>query len=99
MLKNSVRRVRAFLSCGGGRLPVWFCLIAAVFALVQLTAVTGRASPDTTQYVSYSLMLSGHGRAQAASETSRYFCASRRTQAAQSARLDVREMDDAGRAG
>lgn len=72
---------------------MWFCLIAAAFILVQLSQVTARASPDTTQYVSYSLMLSGDSREQAAADTMRFFCASREAQAAEAARLDVREFD------
>jgi hypothetical protein len=78
---------------GRARLPLWFCLIAAAFSLIQLSQVTARASPDTTQYVSYSLMLSGHSREQAAADTMRFFCASRQAQAAEAARLDVREFD------
>ncbi|MFD3647881.1 hypothetical protein ACFWVT_12680 [Streptomyces cyaneofuscatus] len=51
-------------------------LIAVAFAGLQLTAVTGRASPDTKNYLSYALSLSGEGRAEAGRRAIDYSCAS-----------------------
>ena len=43
------------------RARAWVLLLAAVFALFQLAGVTGRATPDTRNYVSYALALGGAG--------------------------------------
>ncbi|MFJ9311731.1 hypothetical protein [Streptomyces cyaneofuscatus] len=51
-------------------------LIAVAFAGLQLTAVTGRASPDTKNYLSYALSLSGESRAEAGRRAIAYSCAS-----------------------
>ncbi|MEV7060332.1 hypothetical protein AB0N95_33235 [Streptomyces microflavus] len=51
-------------------------LIAVAFAVLQLTAVTGRASPDTKNYLSYALSLSGESRAEAGRRAIDYSCAS-----------------------
>ncbi|CAO0835365.1 hypothetical protein SMICM17S_02336 [Streptomyces microflavus] len=51
-------------------------LIAVAFAGLQLTAVTGRASPDTKNYLSYALSLSGESRAEAGRRAIDYSCAS-----------------------
>ncbi|MEU4028436.1 hypothetical protein [Streptomyces anulatus] len=51
-------------------------LIAVVFAGLQLTAVTGRASPDTKNYLSYALSLSGESRQEAGRRAIAYSCAS-----------------------
>ncbi|MFF8983364.1 hypothetical protein ACF08E_08215 [Streptomyces globisporus] len=51
-------------------------LIAVAFAGLQLTAVTGRASPDTKNYLSYALSLSGESREEAGRRAIAYSCAS-----------------------
>ncbi|WP_405505501.1 hypothetical protein OG323_00735 [Streptomyces cyaneofuscatus] len=51
-------------------------LIAVAFTGLQLTAVTGRASPDTKNYLSYALSLSGESRAEAGRRAIGYSCAS-----------------------
>ncbi|MFJ6614406.1 hypothetical protein ACIQPT_29460 [Streptomyces sp. NPDC091289] len=51
-------------------------LIAVAFAGLQLTAVTGRASPDTKNYLSYALSLSGESRQDAGRLAIGYSCAS-----------------------
>lgn len=50
-------------------------LIAAAFTALQLTAVTGRDSPDSKNYVSHALSLSGEPRAEATARTIDYVCA------------------------
>ncbi|MFJ9623539.1 hypothetical protein [Streptomyces sp. NPDC101181] len=49
-------------------------LIAVAFAGLQLTAVTGRASPDTKNYLSYALSLSGESRQEAGRRAIAYSC-------------------------
>lgn len=51
-------------------------LIAVAFAGLQLTAVTGRASPDTKNYLSYALNFSGESRQEAGRRAIAYSCAS-----------------------
>ncbi|MEV7657289.1 hypothetical protein AB0O39_24325 [Streptomyces anulatus] len=51
-------------------------LIAVAFAGLQLTAVTGRASPDTKNYLSYALSLSGESRQEAGRRAIAHSCAS-----------------------
>ncbi len=51
-------------------------LIAMAFTGLQLTAVTGRASPDTKNYLSYALSLSGESRGEAGRRAIAYSCAS-----------------------
>lgn len=51
-------------------------LIALAFTGLQLTAVTGRASPDTKNYLSYALSLSGESRGEAGRRAIDYSCAS-----------------------
>ncbi|MFE9460311.1 hypothetical protein [Streptomyces californicus] len=51
-------------------------VIAVVFAALQLTAVTGRASPDSKNYLSYALSLSGESRAEAGRRAIAYTCES-----------------------
>ncbi|MEV8566559.1 hypothetical protein AB0436_13445 [Streptomyces sp. NPDC051322] len=84
----AVRRPRSLVA--------WFLLIAAAFALTQLFQVTGRATSDTRHYVSYSLMLSGQSREQAAAHTIDFYCASQRARGAQADRLDLRKFTDPG---
>lgn len=55
---------------------VGMLLIAVAFAGLQLTAVTGRASPDTKNYLSYALSLSGEDRQEAGRLAIGYSCAS-----------------------
>ncbi|MFF3447083.1 hypothetical protein ACFYXJ_08080 [Streptomyces sp. NPDC002667] len=50
-------------------------LIALVFAVLQLANVTGRDTPDTKNYLSYELDLSGYGKQRAAAVTIDYVCA------------------------
>lgn len=52
-------------------------LLAAVFAVLQLANVTGRDTPDTRNYLSYALSLTGEGKRAAATATIDYVCASR----------------------
>ncbi|MDX2919447.1 MULTISPECIES: hypothetical protein [Streptomyces] len=49
-------------------------LIAVAFTGLQLTAVTGRASPDTKNYLSYALSLSGESREEAGRRAIAYSC-------------------------
>lgn len=55
----------------------WVLLLAAVFALLQLANVTGRDTPDTKNYLSYALSLTGHGKHETAVLTIDYACAGR----------------------
>ncbi|GAA2527457.1 MULTISPECIES: hypothetical protein [Streptomyces] len=55
----------------------WVLLLAAVFAVLQLANVTGRDTPDTKNYLSYALSLSGEGKREAAAATIEYVCAGR----------------------
>ncbi|MFH8440711.1 hypothetical protein ACH4D3_05675 [Streptomyces sp. NPDC018026] len=52
-------------------------LLAAVFAALQLANVTGRDTPDTRNYLSYALSLTGQSKRAAATATIDYVCASR----------------------
>ncbi|MBQ0963759.1 MULTISPECIES: hypothetical protein [Streptomyces] len=52
-------------------------VLAAVFAVLQLANVTGRDTPDTRNYLSYALSLTGEGKRAAATATIDYVCASR----------------------
>ncbi|KFK86587.1 membrane protein [Streptomyces sp. JS01] len=49
-------------------------LIAVAFTGLQLTAVTGRASPDAKNYLSYALSLSGESREEAGRRAIAYSC-------------------------
>ncbi|MYW78615.1 hypothetical protein F610DRAFT_05292 [Streptomyces sp. LaPpAH-199] len=51
-------------------------VIAVAFTALQLTAVTGRASPDSKNYLSYALSLSGESRAEAGRRAIAYSCES-----------------------
>ncbi|MBK3568463.1 MULTISPECIES: hypothetical protein [unclassified Streptomyces] len=55
----------------------WVLVLAAVFAVLQLANVTGRDTPDTKNYLSYALSLSGESKRAAATVTIDYYCASR----------------------
>ncbi|WP_406349212.1 hypothetical protein OHA44_36645 [Streptomyces sp. NBC_00144] len=84
---------------GPRSLVLGFCLIAVAFALTQLLQVNGRESPDTRQYVAYSLMLSGQSREQAAAHTIDYYCESERIRHVQNARVDVASFMNPGHGG
>ncbi|MFF0585188.1 hypothetical protein ACFYWD_04360 [Streptomyces sp. NPDC003781] len=62
-----------------GRVPgaLGVLLLAAVFAVLQLANVTGRDTPDTRNYLSYALSLTGESKHAAATATIDYVCASR----------------------
>ncbi|MFJ3983221.1 hypothetical protein [Streptomyces fungicidicus] len=64
-------------------------LLAAVFALLQLANVTGRDTPDSKNYLSYALSLTGADKREAASATIDYFCAGRATIAHRGQNVDV----------
>lgn len=53
----------------------WVVALAAVFAVLQLANVTGRDTPDTRNYVSYALSLTGASKREAATATIDYVCA------------------------
>ncbi|MDP9682126.1 hypothetical protein [Streptomyces griseoviridis] len=55
----------------------WVLVLAAVFAVLQLANVTGRDTPDTKNYLSYALSLSGEGKRGAAAGAIEHYCASR----------------------
>ena len=47
----------------------WVLLLAALFALMQLATVEGRDTPDSKNYVSYALSLTGADKREAAAAT------------------------------
>ncbi|SCF62941.1 hypothetical protein [Streptomyces sp. Cmuel-A718b] len=53
---------------------VGMLLIAVAFTGLQLTAATGRASPDTKNYLSYALSLRGESRGEAGRRAIAYSC-------------------------
>ncbi|MGW3309033.1 hypothetical protein ACWDG9_20895 [Streptomyces sp. NPDC001073] len=55
----------------------WVLVLAAVFAVLQLANVTGRATPDTKNYLSYALSLRGESTREAAAVAIDYSCASK----------------------
>ncbi|MFG2517273.1 hypothetical protein [Streptomyces sp. NPDC048584] len=55
----------------------WVLLLAGVFALLQLANVTGRDTPDSKNYLSYALSLTGADKRDAAAATIDYYCAGR----------------------
>ncbi len=55
----------------------WVLVLAAVFAVLQLANVNGRATPDTKNYLSYALSLRGESTREAAAVAIDYSCASR----------------------
>ena len=71
------------------RARAWVLLLAAVFALCQLASVTGRATPDTKNYVSYALTLGGAGVRESAAGTIDHYCGSRAAWAERKQRVDV----------
>jgi hypothetical protein len=56
-------------------------LLAAVFAVLQLANVTGRDTPDTKNYLSYALSLTGESKRGVAAATIDYVCASQASKA------------------
>lgn len=85
-IRRPIPNMRGWSSTARGPLPstrraqrlglVGMLLIAVAFAGLQLTAVTGRASPDTKNYLSYALSLSGADRQEASRPAIGYSCAS-----------------------
>lgn len=67
----------------------WVVVIAAVFAVLQLANITGRDTPDTKNYLSYALSLSGDGKHEAAARTIDYACASKASVARRNQAVDV----------
>lgn len=54
----------------------WVLVLAAVFAVLQLANVTGRATPDTKNYLSYAMSLRGASERESAAVAIDYSCAS-----------------------
>ncbi|WP_215455818.1 hypothetical protein [Streptomyces sp. ATCC 21386] len=71
------------------RARAWVLLFATVFALLQLASVTGRATPDTKNYVSYALTLGGASVRESAAGTIDHYCGSRAATAERKRRVDV----------
>lgn len=67
----------------------WVLLLAAVFAVLQLANVSGRDTPDTRNYLSYALSLSGHGKREAALATIEHYCAGKGSVARREQSVDV----------
>ncbi|MDX2526554.1 hypothetical protein ACSCB1_20015 [Streptomyces europaeiscabiei] len=71
------------------RARAWVLLLAAGFALLQFASVTGRATPDTRNYVSYALSLGGASMRESAAGTIDHYCGSRAATAERNQRVDV----------
>lgn len=71
------------------RARTWVVLLAVGCALCQLAAVTGRATPDTKNYVSYALTLGGAGVRESAAGTIDHYCGSRTATAERDRSVDV----------
>ncbi|MFI8944921.1 hypothetical protein ACIGO6_00165 [Streptomyces sp. NPDC053750] len=54
----------------------WVLVLAVVFAALQLANITGRVTPDTKNYLSYALSLSGGSEREVAAATIDHACAS-----------------------
>ncbi|MFJ5561249.1 hypothetical protein ACIQCD_28495 [Streptomyces sp. NPDC093250] len=67
----------------------WVLLLAAVFAVLQLANVTGRDTPDSKNYLSYALSLSGADKREAAAVTIDHYCAGRAAIAHRRQNVDV----------
>ncbi|MGW5638199.1 hypothetical protein [Streptomyces sp. NPDC003832] len=67
----------------------WVLLLAAVFAVLQLANVTGRDTPDTRNYISYALSLSGESKRAAAEGAIDHYCASKASMAHRAQNVDV----------
>ncbi|MDX3521595.1 hypothetical protein [Streptomyces scabiei] len=71
------------------RARAWVLLLAAGFALLQFASVTGRATPDTKNYVAYALALGGAGPREAAAGAVDHYCGSRASTAGRKQGVDV----------
>ncbi|WP_216590579.1 hypothetical protein [Streptomyces brasiliscabiei] len=71
------------------RARAWVLLLAAGFTLLQFASVTGRATPDTKNYVSYALTLGGAGVRESAAGAIGHYCGSRAATAERKRRVDV----------
>lgn len=71
------------------RTRAWVLLLAAGFALLQFASVTGRATPDTKNYVAYALALGGAGPREAAAGAVDHYCGSRAATAERKHGVDV----------
>ncbi|MDW8809163.1 hypothetical protein P1P68_31285, partial [Streptomyces scabiei] len=71
------------------RARAWVLLLAAGFALLQFASVTGRATPDTKNYVAYALALGGAGPREAAAGAVDHYCGSRAATAGRKQGVDV----------
>ncbi|MBT3153043.1 hypothetical protein HTV45_19585 [Streptomyces sp. CHD11] len=67
----------------------WVLLLAAVFAVLQLANVSGRDTPDSKNYLSYALSLSGAGKREAAAVTIDHYCAGRAAMAHREQNVNV----------
>ncbi|MEU6481391.1 hypothetical protein ABZ858_31875 [Streptomyces sp. NPDC047017] len=67
----------------------WVLVLAALFALVQLSTVTGRDTPDTKNYLAYALSLRGEDKRATAAVTIDYACAGRAARARREHSVDV----------
>ncbi|QNE75815.1 hypothetical protein F0344_15305 [Streptomyces finlayi] len=66
-MRRRITRSRAGILCA--------VLVMATFVGFQLTSLTGRDSPDSKNYLSYALRLSGESRASATAQAIDYTCA------------------------
>lgn len=67
----------------------WVLLLAALFAVLQLANVTGRDTPDSKNYLSYALNLTGASKQEAAAVTIDHYCAGRAALAHRRQNVDV----------
>lgn len=67
----------------------WVLLLAAVFAVLQLANVSGRDTPDTKNYLSYTMSLLGQDKREAAGVTIEYSCAGQASVARRDQQVDV----------
>ncbi len=70
----------------------WVLLLAAVFAVLQLANVGGRDTPDTKNYLSYTMSLLGQDKREAAGVTIEYVCTSQASVARRDQKVDVRRF-------
>ncbi|MGW2637203.1 hypothetical protein [Streptomyces sp. NPDC001348] len=71
------------------RARTWAAVLAAVFALLQSANVEGRGTPDSENYVSYALSLSGEDTRSAARATIDWSCAGQASLARRGQSVDV----------
>ncbi len=84
MPKTSLRAALRPRRTGG-----WVLLLAAVFSVLQLANVSGRDTPDTKNYLSYTLSLLGQDKREAAGITIEYACAGQASVARRAQSVDV----------